>query len=107
MDQLGVGFERPDRIEDRWQLLVPDIDQLGRPFGHLGVSRNDGSDLLADEADAILGEDEPVLHVEPKLVWEVLAGDDLGYTWHRFRRRYVDALDQRVGEGALDDLRVQ
>ena len=99
--------QRLGEVEHRLELLIDHLDQLRRPLGGLGIARDDRGDLLAHEAHAVGGEDEPVLHVQAEPVGEILAGDHTHHAGDLLGGGGVDALDERVGVRALDDLGVE
>ena len=101
MDEHGVRLQGVGEAQHGGQLFVVDLDQLGGAQGGLGGFGDDGGDLLADEAHAVLGEDVAVLHVEAEHVREVLArhhADDAGGLGGRGD---VDPLELGVGARAF------
>ena len=107
MNKDRVLLQRFCEVEHRRELLVRDLNELRGPFRRLLVASDDRRDLLSDESDAVCREDVPILHVEAEAMGEFFAGYHAHHPGDLLRRGRVDALDQRVGVRALDDLRVK
>ncbi len=107
MQQRGVRFHGLDSVENRGQQLVFHVDQGGGSGGDLGVAGDHGGHLLADEADAVLREDVPVLHVEAEAIGEVLAGDHADHAGQRGGGAGVDIEDASVRVRAFHDAGVE
>ena len=60
--ERGAGLERLDGIEDGREILVLDLDERERFFREVGVERRDHRNPLADESDAITGQERHVEH---------------------------------------------
>ena len=56
----GIRAQRLQRIEDRRQVLVVDLDQRHGGLGDLWRFGGDGGDTLADESHAFVGQNRPV-----------------------------------------------
>ena len=63
--ERGAGLERLDGIEDGREILVLDLDERERFFREVGVERRDHRNPLADESDAITGQERHVEHAPP------------------------------------------
>jgi hypothetical protein len=105
LERGAWGHRRLD-IGHHGQVVVVDVDQLGRVDGLRARLRDDRSDDVADEADDALRQRRPVehrrqhdeaLHVGEL---EVLARVDGEHTRHRRGLARVDRGDARVGDRA-------
>jgi hypothetical protein len=56
-DDRGVRVESSRRLDDNWQRLVVDLDQLERVLGRVPVVGDDEGHLLSLEADLVRGQD--------------------------------------------------
>ena len=107
VDEHGILLQGVCEAQHGGQLFVVDLDQLGGAQGGLGGFGDDGGDLFADEADAVLGENIAVLHVEAEHVGEILAGHHADDAGGLFGRGNVDLLELGVGARAFHHHGVQ
>ena len=99
--------QRLGEVEHRLEFLIDHLHELRRALGDLRIARHDGSDLFPDKPHPVGREDEPVLHVQPEPVREILARNHAHYAGNLLRRGRINTLNERVRVRALDDLRVQ
>ena len=107
VNEHSVIPQRLGEIEDRFEFLVNHLDQLRGAFRRFGVVGDNRGDLFTHKTNPIGGENEPVLHVQAEPVREILSRHHAHDAGDLLRRRGVDALNERVGVWALDNLRVQ
>ena len=107
-----VRIQRLERIDQRRQLLVVDLDQLDRVRGGIAVGRDHERDLLALEQHLLVGQHR--LHVagERRHVVEIErlqvgGGQDRLDARHLERRGGVDPLDPRMAVGRADEVAEQ
>src|SRR3990170_4524422 len=105
---LGLIFiHRPERVQNRRQHLVFDVDQSERLDGGLLVHRGHGCNLVADLEHFFDGKYGLVVAGRGDAVkgrWDVLRRNDGLDARELLRLGGIDAEDPRVGVGAAQDL---
>ena len=104
-------------VDDGWQRLVVDVDQLGRVFGEVEALGDHQRDRITDEAHLVFGQrwagrlgtvrpDRSVpLLLDVRV--EVGSGEHPAHPGQRERRGHLDAPDGGAGEGTAHKGRVQ
>ena len=106
VDERRAGLQRVDRIEDGRQLLILDVDELGRLRGGVRcIGDHRGDDVahvagLIDRDDGLILEGGAVIGEE--VVRQILAGEHEDDARHGERAGAVDADDASVGVRAAD-----
>ncbi len=95
--------ERVRRIEDGWQHVVVDVDQVERPLSRLLVDGRHGRHLVADEPNRVRLERDVVVVVAEGTLLHVGRMDHRPDTREPLRGRDVDRSDPRVRVGAPED----
>ena len=94
------------RVEDCGQLLVFDLNELGRRRCGLPVLRGNRCHFVSDEPDLVVAQQRHVLDVPARaIVRDVGRGDDREHPRHGERLRSVYGQYASVGVGAADVLR--
>ena len=111
-DQGRTGVERRRRVDQRWQRLVVDGDQLQGVPRRVPVGRHHEGDLLSLEAHLVGGEHrlgvaEHRGHPRQAALGQVRAGEHGHHGRVGERGARVDRGDPCVGEGAAQDGAVQ
>ena len=105
MDQRRIGLHRLQRIEDRRQLLVLDLDQIQRLLRGVLIDGGDGGDLLADEAHAVARQHRQIgKRVAGQVGTHVRGRDDRLDAGNRFRPARVYLKERACGKGLRSTL---
>ncbi len=109
MDGWLVARQAVDRIGERVQRFILDLDEVERLAGGQLVAGHDERDRIADESDAVEGQGVLVLADRQNAIRnrQVAPGEDQMNTGHRPRARRIDRLDARMGDWRAEQTRVQ
>ena len=97
MKQYGVRLDRRERVEQRFEFLILDIDQIHRFFSDSLTLRRHRRDFFADKAHDAVGEDRHVVNFSAdQKTMNICAGGDRVHAGQRQGPADVDLLNPAV-----------
>ena len=106
MQYRSIDGECRPHVEHAGKFFVVN-DHSGRcGFGGSSRFRRNGDDAVSSETHDVVGENGPIeQHAAEMRAADVDGGEHGSHARNRFRRAHIDALDPRVGKGALGERR--